>query len=58
MTQAMQYIIDNKGIDTEDSYPYTARDGTCRFSPSNVGGTLTGYKNVPQGSEAGLQLLR
>jgi len=31
MTQAMDYIIANKGIDTEASYPYTAEDGSCSF---------------------------
>jgi cathepsin L len=55
MTQAMDYIIKNKGIDTEKSYPYTARDGTCKFKAANVGATLTGYSNVQSGSETGLQ---
>jgi len=55
MTQAMQYIISNNGIDTEASYPYTAQDGTCAFNPSNVGATLTGFTNVQTGSESDLQ---
>jgi len=51
MTQAMDYIISNNGIDTEASYPYTAEDGTCTFQSSNVGATLTSYVNVNQGDE-------
>jgi len=56
MTQGMQYIIDNKGIDTESSYPYTAQDGTCVYKASNSGATLTGYVNVNQGDENDLQV--
>jgi cathepsin L len=52
---AMQYIIDNGGIDTEASYPYTAQDGTCNFNPSTVGATLTGYYSIPSGNEEALQ---
>ena len=26
---AYQFIIDNGGINTEENYPYTARDGEC-----------------------------
>jgi len=51
MTQAMDYIISNKGIDTEASYPYTAEDGTCAFNAANVGATLASYVNVNQGDE-------
>lgn len=50
MTQAMQYIIDNKGVDTEVSYPYTAQDGECKFNKHTVGATLTSFKNIPQGN--------
>jgi cathepsin L len=51
MTQAMDYIISNKGIDTEASYPYTAQDGTCNYNPANSGATLTSYTNVNTGDE-------
>ncbi|KAF8796167.1 Cathepsin L like protein [Argiope bruennichi] len=55
MDQAFQYIKDNKGIDTEDSYPYTAEDGTCHFKKSAVGATVTGYVDIPTGDEEALK---
>jgi len=55
MDQAFQYIISNKGIDTEKSYPYTAQDGNCQFSPANVGATLSSYTDVASQSESALQ---
>jgi len=54
MDSAFQYIIANKGIDTESSYPYTAMDGTCVFNPSNVGAKISSYKDVQAQSEAAL----
>jgi len=56
MTDAMDYIIANKGIDTESSYPYTAEEGTsCGYKSANSGATLKSYKNVATGSESDLQ---
>jgi len=55
MDNAFQYIIKNGGIDTEASYPYTAKDGTCRFSAANIGAKINSYKDVARGSESALQ---
>jgi cathepsin L len=54
MDDAFQYIIANGGIDTESSYPYTAEDGTCHYSKSNNGATLSSYTDVPSDSETAL----
>jgi cathepsin L len=56
MTAAMDYIIANKGIDSEQSYPYTATGpNNCQFSASNVASTETAYSNVASGDENALQ---
>jgi len=55
MDNAFKYIQANGGIDTEDSYPYTARDGTsCLFKPANVAAKVSGFSDVPSQSESGL----
>ncbi|XP_062378390.1 procathepsin L-like [Sardina pilchardus] len=52
---AYQYIKDNGGIDTEESYPYEAKDGKCRFKPDSVGATCTGFVDITSGDENALQ---
>ncbi|CAF0889440.1 unnamed protein product [Brachionus calyciflorus] len=54
MDQAFDYIKANKGIDTEESYPYTARDGKCKFNPATVGATDTGYVDIEAENEEAL----
>ncbi|XP_077486544.1 cathepsin L-like peptidase [Amblyomma americanum] len=44
--KAFRYIIANGGIDTEDSYPYEAANGTCRFKKENIGATMKDYYRV------------
>jgi len=55
MTKSFDYIIKNGGIDTEESYPYTARDETCKYNPANIGATMRSYTNIKQGDENDLQ---
>ncbi|XP_017265113.1 cathepsin L.1 [Kryptolebias marmoratus] len=55
MDYAFQYIQANGGIDTEDSYPYEAEDGQCRYNPNTIGATCTGFVDVSQGDENALQ---
>lgn len=48
MDKAFEYIIDNHGIDTEQSYPYLAQtEKQCRFKPGSVGATMTSFVDVP-----------
>ncbi|XP_053205500.1 procathepsin L-like [Panonychus citri] len=54
MDNAFDYVISNKGIDTEDSYPYKGKDGSCSFDASKVGATITSYADVASGDEAAL----
>jgi KDEL-tailed cysteine endopeptidase len=56
MDQAFQYIIDNKGITTEDAYPYTATGpNTCEAKGKPVAATLSGFKDVAPNNELALE---
>jgi len=52
MDYAFQYVIKNKGIASEQAYPYTARDGACKKVASSS--TISGFKDVPSKNEAEL----
>jgi len=48
----------NEGICTEASYPYKAKDGTCKYSSCSLGipaGGITGVTHVKQNSASSLQ---
>lgn len=51
MENAFKYIRDNSGVDTENSYPYEARDDKCRFKNKTIGATDKGYIEIPSESE-------
>jgi cathepsin L len=56
MDNAFKYIINNRGIDTEASYPYQAYTSyTCKYNSANKGATISSYKDVSSGSEPALQ---
>jgi cathepsin L len=56
MDSAFKYIIlqKTKGIDTEATYKYTARDGTCKAAAGTTGATLSAFKDVTAKSEPAL----
>lgn len=51
MNEAFTYVIQNKGIDSEESYPYEAKDNDCRFNEKTIGATLTDFVRLPSGNE-------
>ncbi|XP_065276123.1 cathepsin K-like [Emys orbicularis] len=55
MTNAFRYVINNRGIDSETSYPYEGRDKNCRYKTSGRAATCVSYKKIPKGSETYLE---
>ncbi|KAM4708315.1 procathepsin L-like [Discoglossus pictus] len=52
MDRAFQYVKDNKGIDSEDSYPYIARDDqVCKYNPDYNSAIDFGFMDITHKSE-------
>ncbi|XP_052199070.1 thiol protease aleurain-like [Diospyros lotus] len=50
-SQAFEYIKYNGGLDTEEAYPYSGKDGECKFSSENVGVQVLDSVNITLGAE-------
>merc|ERR1719223_2499236 len=56
MDYGFQYIIDNKGIDSEADYPYKMKNEACDASKAkNVVAQITGFKDVTKNNEDQLE---
>lgn len=55
MDNAFKFIEQNKGLATEDNYPYSGVDGTCNKKKEAISAAkINGYEDVPANSEADL----
>uniref|UniRef100_A0A673TSE0 Procathepsin L n=1 Tax=Suricata suricatta TaxID=37032 RepID=A0A673TSE0_SURSU len=52
MSNAFQYVRNNGGLDTEESYPYVARDGPCKYRPEHSIAKITAFQTIPQREDA------
>ncbi|CAA2938088.1 cysteine ase RD21A-like [Olea europaea subsp. europaea] len=56
MDYGFEFIKKNGGIDTEEDYPYQARDGTCDQNRKNARVvSIDGYEDVPENDEQSLK---
>ncbi|UYV60944.1 hypothetical protein LAZ67_1002895 [Cordylochernes scorpioides] len=54
---AYTYVMENNGIDTDESYPYLAENGTCHYNKDSIGATLKGYKYIAKDEQSLQQAL-
>jgi len=55
MDNAFEYIKENGGLDTEQAYPYHAKNEKCHFSKTTIGSTCSGFVDVTSGDEVALR---
>ncbi|CAH1127207.1 unnamed protein product [Ceutorhynchus assimilis] len=54
---AFQYVRVNGGVDAEEAYPYEAKDDQqCRFQPDKVVVKCTGYVDLAEADEKGIEI--
>ncbi|VFR03613.1 unnamed protein product [Cuscuta campestris] len=46
MTTAYEYVLKSGGLEREKDYPYTGRDGTCKFDKSKIVASVANFSVV------------
>ncbi|EHB04539.1 Cathepsin L1 [Heterocephalus glaber] len=52
MDFAFEYVKENKGLESEKSYPYEGKDGSCKYKPELSAANDTGFVDIPQQEKA------
>ncbi|XP_010783144.1 cathepsin S-like [Notothenia coriiceps] len=55
MANAFQYVIKNKGIDSEAAYPYVGWRGSCKYNPNYRVANCSSYAFIAEGDEFALK---
>jgi len=51
MDNAFEFLIREGGIESDADYPYTGRDGSCRFNASKVAAKVKDFKDISSNEE-------
>ena len=46
MTSAFSYLLKSGGLEREKDYPYTGKDGTCKFDKSKIAASVQNFSVV------------
>nr|AAO27846.1 cathepsin M [Rattus norvegicus] len=49
---ALQYVKENGGLESEATYPYEEKEGSCRYHPDNSTASITDFEFVPKNEDA------
>ncbi|XP_063755341.1 cathepsin S, ortholog 1 isoform X2 [Eleginops maclovinus] len=55
ISKSFRYVIRNRGVDSEKSYPYEHKNGKCRYSVKGKAGDCSDFHILPGGDERALQ---
>ncbi|XP_013928278.1 PREDICTED: cathepsin K, partial [Thamnophis sirtalis] len=55
MTNAFEYVKENRGIDSDVSYPYIGQDENCMYNPTGKAAKCRGFREIPEGNERALK---